>query len=137
MKLTQELIQKHKDRIKSVLDEARVKAHTRRSKTGKSYQVKDFERKDKSGMGGSKLKKGALKKDPELAKRVLMKRDKVFKRVVAMDRETPSISDDNKKSMHLRRLGGLMKAEDRLALTVRRLLGKRGEAKRVRGRIKV
>jgi len=44
MNLTSELILKHKDQVASLLE---VKAHTRRSKKGKNYQVKQFERKNR------------------------------------------------------------------------------------------
>jgi len=51
MELTKELIRKHKGRILSILneasmelDEVTVKSHQRRSKKGKAYTVKQFER---------------------------------------------------------------------------------------------
>jgi len=52
IELTEQILLKHKDQVAPLLE---VKAHARRSKKGKAYQVKQFERKrgivgrDKSG----------------------------------------------------------------------------------------
>jgi hypothetical protein len=48
--ITPDLIRKHASRLASVLDEATVKSHQRRSKKGKAFTVQQFERGGVFGM---------------------------------------------------------------------------------------